>query len=338
MAFSPLKFVGFPGMGIELFELDPVAFSVFGFDIVWYGIIITCGIILSVLYAMMRSKSEEGVSIDNILDIALISIPAGIVGARLYFVLFKLDSFHSFYDVVNIRNGGLAIYGGIIFGFLTAFIITKIKKISTVKVFDICAPAFFVGQLIGRWGNFMNVEAYGSKTDLPWRMAISDTGAFISEVHPTFLYESMWNILGFVLINLLYKKKRFDGQIFLMYITWYGFGRMFIEGLRTDSLYLGQFRVSQLIGAACFLGGVVLIVVNMMKSKSKVLESEEYESVFKITQLESEIEDEQLNSGIILDDPAGVYNTGESASEDDFYESAQTTTEDDGGSEDGSDN
>jgi len=162
---------------------------------------------------------------------------------------------------VAIWEGGLAIYGGIIAGGITLAVVSLIKKIKVGKAFDMVAPAVMLGQLIGRWGNFCNAEAYGRETTLPWRMGIRALGSNETIfVHPTFLYESLWNLLGFILINLYYKRKKFDGQIFFMYITWYGFGRMLIEGLRTDSLYVGDFRISQVIGFLCFFFGSAILV------------------------------------------------------------------------------
>lgn len=256
--------LSFPGLGIEPFEINRIAFHVFGRPIAWYGIIITFGIILAVMYVMWRAKQND-IKSDDILDIALITVPCGIIGARLYFVLTSLDHFDSFWDVFKIWEGGLAIYGGIIAGALAVLAVSHYKKISFFKLADMITPAVLIGQILGRWGNFFNVEAYGTETTLPWRMGIERFGEW-SYVHPTFLYESLWNTFGFVLINLFYglskekTHKRYDGQIFLMVFAWYGFGRMFIEGLRTDSLYVGPFRISQVVGALCFLAGASLLI------------------------------------------------------------------------------
>ena len=175
-----------------------------------------------------------------------------VIGARIYYVLFY-GNYKTFYDVIAIWNGGLAIYGAVIAGAITLCVMAKIKKKSPLVLLDIGAASIPLGQAIGRWGNFMNAEAYGYETTLPWRMGIAEAGGTIY-VHPTFFYESLWNFIGFFLIWYLYKKKKFNGQIFLTYIAWYGFGRMFIEGLRTDSLWLipGVIRVSQLLGAVSF--------------------------------------------------------------------------------------
>ncbi len=260
--------ISFPGLGIDPFQINRVAFRLFGRPIAWYGIIITLGIVLAVLYVMWRAKQND-IKTDDILDIALVTVPCGILGARLYFVLTSLDHFDSFWEIFAIWEGGLAIYGGIIAGAIAVLVTAHIKKLSFFKLADMITPAVLIGQILGRWGNFFNVEAYGTETTLPWRMGILRFGEW-SYVHPTFLYESLWNTLGFVLINLFYgiKKdkthKQYDGQIFLMVFAWYGFGRMFIEGLRTDSLYVGPFRISQVVGAVCFLVGASLLIYHLV--------------------------------------------------------------------------
>lgn len=279
--------IGFPGLGIKQFEVDSTAFKIFGLEIQWYGILITLGMILAVLYCAWRAK-QSGIIFDHVLDVAIFTIIFGVIGARLGYVLFSLDDFDSFKEVINIRNGGLQIYGGIVAGAITALIVCKIKKIKPLKLLDAAAPAAMIGQIIGRWGNFMNGEAHGGivkegsplyflRMELePYWMngrRVYDTAA----VHPTFLYESLWNLIGFVLINIFYKKKKFDGQILLTYLSWYGLGRMFIELLRTDSLYLGNtgIRISSLIGFLCFAVGTTLIIVFSVKTNKKSKENNE---------------------------------------------------------------
>ncbi|MFA6948777.1 MAG: prolipoprotein diacylglyceryl transferase [Eubacteriales bacterium] len=263
--------ISFPGLGIGEFSVNSVAFSIFGHSVTWYGIIVTSAIVVGFLYALYRSKFE-GITNDDVLDEAIYLIIFSIIGARLYYVVTSLDKikYDSFYDVIAIWNGGLAIYGGVIAGAITTFVVAKIKKIKFTKMFDMISPGLMLGQAIGRWGNFMNAEAFGGETTLPWRMGIQNIYHIDTiYVHPTFLYESLWNLIGFFIINALYKKKRFDGQIFLMYATWYGFGRMFIEGLRTDSLYVGQFRISQLVAAASFIAGLILLIVFSRRASVK---------------------------------------------------------------------
>lgn len=280
--------ISFPGLGIDGFTIKSVAFTIFGKDIMWYGILICIGMILAYLYAYSRAKFE-GVKTDDLLDLGFFVILFGIVGARLYYVLFAPTSFvatgGSFWEnigdtivnVVSIWNGGLAIFGGILAGFVTALVVAKIKKIHFPVILDILAPSVMIGQIIGRWGNFMNAEAYGSETTVPWRMGIKRISAdelYTSsiEVHPTFLYESLWNLIGFILISIFYKKKKFNGQVFYFYMIWYGLGRAVIEGLRSDSLYIAgneNLRVSQILAAAACVAGIVFMTVGFMKLKKK---------------------------------------------------------------------
>ena len=265
--------ISFPGLGIGEFSINPVAIP-FGPNggIRWYALLIVTGMILAVIYCSYRAKSE-GISVDTMIDFALFTIPVGIIGARLYYVLFDWmsnpDHYKSFVDVIAIWEGGLAIYGGIIFGAITVIIVAKVKKMSgsaLLKITDAVAPGVMIAQSLGRWGNFCNGEAFGTPTDLPWGMTINGS----APVHPTFLYESLWNVLGFILINLCYKKKRFDGQIMLMYISWYGLGRMFIELLRTDSLTNGGWlRVSSLVGLLSFVIGGGLLLFFFIKNKGR---------------------------------------------------------------------
>jgi phosphatidylglycerol:prolipoprotein diacylglycerol transferase len=257
--------LSFPGLGIPKFTMNIVAFTILNRSIVWYGIIVTCGIIAGFLYVMYRSKFENIIS-DDVLDIAIFTIISAMIGARLYYVVMNLDNYKTFLDVIAIWNGGIAIYGGIIGGGIAAFIVAKVKKLKFTKLFDMIVPGVMLGQIIGRWGNFVNVEAFGTETSLPWRMGIYKIREFVYDtpvfVHPTFLYESLWNVIGFILINFFYKKKKYDGQIFLLYITWYGFGRMLIEGLRTDSLMIaGTIRASQLLAFLSVIFGLIMLVI-----------------------------------------------------------------------------
>ena len=270
-----LTTVSFPGLGIGEFTLDRIAFSIFGKGIYWYALIITFGIVVACLYAYLRSK-REGIVGDDILDIALVTVLSGIIGARLYYVLTTLDSgsYKSLLDVIAIWNGGMAIYGGIIAGALAILVMCKIKRINVFRMMDATAPGVMIAQAIGRWGNFVNGEAFGYQVPESsplyfMRMGLKSeyTSSEMLFYHPTFLYESLWNILGFVLINILYKKKRFNGQIALMYLAWYGLGRFFIEGLRTDSLYVLGFRISQVVGLLCFVACTALLVVGFVFEK-----------------------------------------------------------------------
>jgi phosphatidylglycerol:prolipoprotein diacylglycerol transferase len=240
--------IGFPGLFESRYVVDRVAFDLgklLGLDepmyIYWYGLIIVLAMIVAYVYFMLRVKKNEGIVEDDTMNIALFALPLGIVGARTFYVLTNLSHFDSFKEaVLGVRDGGLAIYGGITFGLITVLVYCYVKKINCFKMLDALAPAVMIAQAIGRWGNFFNAEAYGSSEGVKnffLRMSIADyeTPMGIKYVHPTFLYESIWNILGFIIANILYRKKKINGQIFCFYLFWYGVGRGFIELLRTDS-------------------------------------------------------------------------------------------------------
>lgn len=280
--------LSFPGLNIGEMTLSPTAFKIGALEVRWYGIIIVAAIALAIIYCAYRAK-YEGIAPNDLLDMAIFSVVFSVIGARLYYVLMTLGEYDSFLDVLSIWNGGLAIYGAIIAGAVTVYVICRVKKISYLKAFDMASPALMMAQAIGRWGNFFNGEAYGrvipEDSFLYFiRMGISphdiEGVSGMAYVHPTFLYESLWNIVGFIIINALYKKKKFDGQVFLMYITWYGFGRMFIEGLRVDSLYIGVFRVSQVVAFICVVVGAILLLYKLSKSRRERLSSEDYEPAF----------------------------------------------------------
>ena len=282
-----MNMLSFPGLGLE-FELNRVAFSLFGLEIYWYGVIIAVGFILAVLYGC-RKAAPFGVDQDKVLDMLFVAVPAAIIGARAYYVIFNSSLYFTngkldWGKIIDIRDGGLAIYGGLIAAVLSALIYCKLRKQPFWCYTDCAAYGFLIGQLIGRWGNFMNIEAYGGVTDLPWRMCspkiaqeLIIEGRITAEVyekildgtlgvHPTFFYESVWNLIGLVLLIFLFRKgRRFNGQVFFSYVIWYGIGRTVIEGLRTDSLYLfgSGLRVSQLIGIISVVGAVILYVVRI---------------------------------------------------------------------------
>lgn len=257
----------FPGIGLDL-TVSRSLFTVFGIDIYAYGVIIALGLILAFWYGT-KEADRVGLKQDDLLNMFLIAVPLAIVGARLYYVAFSWDAYSdNLSEIFNIRNGGLAVYGGIIAAVLTIFVYCRIKKISMGMVLDILCIGLLIGQAIGRWGNFFNGEAFGSETSLPWAMTIIRDGVTIAEsVHPTFLYESLWNAAGIVVLLLYKRKKSFNGELFCAYMVWYGLGRMFIEGLRTDSLYIGVFRVSQVLALISLVAGIVLIVINKRKKR-----------------------------------------------------------------------
>ena len=258
--------ISFPGLGIDEFVLNRVAFSFeigsFTFTVMWYGLIICLAIFTAFGYFVYRAK-QQGIIFDDMLDIALVTVITAVIGARLYFVVFYggyLETDETFienvlgtlYNVIAIWNGGLAIYGGIIFGALAVAYMARRKKISFFTLGDMAVPAVMLGQAMGRWGNFCNGEAFGSETTLPWRMGLCNSETYFRTmyVHPTFFYESLWNVIGFIWINIFYKKRKFHGEIIVWYFSWYGLGRTFIELLRTDSLMIGPFRVSSLLSAS----------------------------------------------------------------------------------------
>ncbi len=274
MSAAPTTTVSFPGLGIDEFSFSRVAFSIGSKAVYWYGILILCGMIAAFAHAYVRSKREK-IREDDLLDLTIFIILFGVLGARLYYVAttWGTGRYKTFLDVIAIWEGGLAIYGGVIAGIITAVIVCRVKKLNPLRVLDMAAPGVMLAQAIGRWGNFMNGEAFGEVIPegsllYPFRMGLLSefTGPVMQYYHPTFLYESLWNVIGFILITLTYKHKKFNGQIVLSYLTWYGFGRMFIEGLRTDSLYVGTFRISQVVGLLCFVIGAGLLTAGFILS------------------------------------------------------------------------
>lgn len=261
--------VQFPKLGLD-FDISPIAFSIGSYHIYWYGIIIASGLLLAVGYAM-KTAPRYNVNASKLINCVLVGIITGIVGARLYFCFFQWDYYSKNpVEILHINNGGLAIYGGIIGSMIGGLIIVKIQKMKVMPVLDIAMISFLIGQGIGRWGNFMNQEAFGTPTDLPWGMMSEGTN--MVAVHPCFLYESIWCLLGFALLHFYGKyKQKYAGQIFYMYLVWYGFERMIVEGLRTDSLYLPfspfgfDIRVSQLLSLLIFLIGIILLILNRKK-------------------------------------------------------------------------
>jgi len=272
--------VSFPGLDIELI-VSRVAFTVFGIPIYFYGLIIAIGFLAGIFFASMVAK-KLGEKSDLALDLALIcSVPA-IICARLYYVIFRFDDYKdNILSIFDIRSGGIAIYGAVIGAVVAAYVFCRIKNINTLKVFDIGSVGLITGQAIGRWGNFFNQEAFGSNTNLPWGMtsdavkeyltALKLKGVNVSPdipVHPTFLYESIWCIITLVvLIFIVYKFYKFNGQVFYAYGALYGLGRLWIEGLRTDSLMIGSVRVSQAVALVSVVVFAALYITCIKKSK-----------------------------------------------------------------------
>lgn len=247
--------ISFPALGLD-FQINRVAANIFGKDIYWYGIIICIGFVLAALYVNARVK-EFGCTSDNLMDCLIICVPVGIICARIYYVIFEWDYYSQHLnEIIAIWNGGIAIYGAVIGVVIALYIYSRVKKLSFVSLCDLAAFGLLIGQCIGRWGNFVNAEAYGGPTDLPWGMSIDGAAA----VHPTFLYESVWNFVGFIALHFYSKKRKFPGEMALLYVAWYGLGRAWIEGLRTDSLYIGTLRVSQVLAAVSCIVAVALLV------------------------------------------------------------------------------
>ncbi len=257
--------VQFPGLGINV-TISPDAFSIGSMSVKWYGVIIAAGFLLAFLYVMSSCKKFK-VDDDKLLDTVIVGIIGGIIGARAYYVLFYTGDQYikNPISALYIWEGGLGIYGGIIGGLICGALVAKFRKISVAAVLDLASLGFLIGQTIGRWGNFVNQEAFGVETNLPWGMTSEATSRVASgPVHPCFLYESLWCLLGFVLLHIFSRKfRRYDGQVFLLYLVWYGIGRFFIEGLRTDSLIMPMLpiRISQFVAALTVVASVVLLIV-----------------------------------------------------------------------------
>ena len=245
--------ISFPGLGITL--NPPAYFTLFGHRIYFYGVLIALGFLLAILYCARKSRAF-GIRPDDFYDMVIWLIPVSILCARLYFVLFRLDDYigQPLISYLAVWEGGLAIYGGIIGGALTIFCVCRHKGIPVGAMLDLCVFGLLIGQIIGRWGNFMNREAFGAQTEIFCRMGLTDPSGHTIYVHPTFLYESLWNLVGLTVLILWFRKgkRQYDGQVILLYFLWYGLGRAWIEGLRTDSLYIGHtgIRVSQALSLA----------------------------------------------------------------------------------------
>ena len=280
--------VQFPGLGLE-FTINRVALSIGGFNIYWYGVIIAVGMLLALLYAF-RHAVDFGIDSDRLVDVVAIGTVMAIVCARIYYVAMAPFEYNSVWEMIDIRLGGIAIYGAVIGAFVFGGLAAKWRKIPLLPLFDLVAIGFLIGQGIGRWGNFVNQEAFGTNTTLPWGMYSEETKAYLQSVqvtlpagvtvdpsmpvHPTFLYESIWCLVGFVALRLYMKKRRFNGDIALLYAIWYGLGRFWIEGLRTDSLLLVPslgLRASQLVAAVAVVGGLIAQIILTRKYKNQAL-------------------------------------------------------------------
>ncbi len=258
-----------------LLSVNPIAFNLFGIDIMWYAIIIVSAIVL-VSWLASKEAVKVGLREDDVVDLMLWALPISIVGARLYYVLFELDYYiENPGQILAIRSGGLAIYGGLIAGGLVVYFFTRHRFISTWKFLDVAAPSVILAQGIGRWGNFMNHEAYGEVVSRNFLESLHLPKFIIENMYidgeyrqPTFLYESVWSVLGFVVLILLRRKPNFlkEGEVALVYVIWYSLGRFFIEGMRTDSLWIGDvIRVSQMLSGLLFIGAIGLLIYRRKK-------------------------------------------------------------------------
>ena len=256
--------ISFPSLGLTL--NPPKGFDIGPLSIHYYGLIIAIGLMLAVFYCSKRA-SQFGLNEDTLLDGVLWVTPVAVICARIYYCAFSWELYaDNPISVLYIWEGGIAIYGSVIGAILGVIVFCKVKKLRITAVLDLASLGFLIGQFIGRWGNFMNREAFGAETESFLRMGLmkASTGV-VTYYHPTFLYESLWNFTGFLLLHFLSKKRRYDGQIALGYVAWYGLGRAFIEGLRTDSLYIGSFRVSQLLAAGSCVVALTILLIKSRK-------------------------------------------------------------------------
>ena len=283
--------VEFPGLGLS-FDVNDVAFSIGGLDIKWYGLLIGFALLLCTILAMKQSKKNK-FSDDLVSEIILVGIPSAIIGARLYYVAFSWDYYKDdLFSIFKIREGGLAIYGGVIGAYITMFVYSRIKKLSMPQIGDTCMPGLVLGQVIGRWGNFMNREAFGEYTDslFAMRLPIEEVrrrdvteqmrehvteGINYIQVHPTFLYESVWNLVLLVIMLSYHKHKKFQGEICLLYLGGYGLGRFLIEGLRTDQLMIPgtSVAVSQMLSLCLFVFSLIMDLIMRRRIKSGKMEA-----------------------------------------------------------------
>ncbi len=359
---SDVTEISFPKLGWT-FHIDPTAFTVFGLQVQWYGIIITLGMILAFVYCLPRLR-RFGLDLDRAADAVIGGVIGGIIGARIYYVIWKWEDYAwDWKAIVNTRNGGLAIYGGIIGAIAVGLLICKFRKVKYLPMLDVTVLGLLIGQGVGRWGNFVNQEAFGTNTDFFLGMTggrIQDT--IISQtqiggdmyqsgiemywektVHPCFLYESLWCLLGFVILSWFSKRRKYDGQILLMYMAWYGAERFVVEGLRTDSLYIGNIRVSQAVSAIIFVVSVIIQIVMFFRIRR---DPESYELYCSTEESRLLIEEsrrkrlglsaEDIKIGADDDDEGDFDDDDESAFDDDEDDDSDdyTSPEEDGGSDD----
>jgi phosphatidylglycerol:prolipoprotein diacylglycerol transferase len=277
--------IGFPGIGLE-FQKSTEIFSVGNFVLSWYGLILAAGFLLAVFFCLRRTE-HFGFKQEEILDMLFFATPAGIICARLYYVTF--DGWSNYMDnplrALYTWEGGIAIHGAIIGAVAAIVIFCRVRRLSTGAMLDISAMGLLIGQAVGRWGNFVNAEVYGTETSLPWRMTVPGN---VEGVHPLFLYESLWNIIGLVFLLLLLKRRKYNGQMFTAYIAWYGLGRGLMEGMRDTSFNMmwGDMLVSQVVAiASCVIALALLFYMTLFKKHGPLLgwteERDAYEAAKK---------------------------------------------------------
>ncbi|MBZ6527083.1 prolipoprotein diacylglyceryl transferase [Aerococcaceae bacterium DSM 111021] len=266
-------------MLLNLLAIDPIAFEILGWPVRWYGVIIGLAILIGYIL-FTREASRKGIDSDTSFDLLFWTVIFGLVGARIYYVIFSSQSYLSDpLSVFRVWEGGMAIYGGVIGGALTIYILCQKYKINVIDVFDTAVPALMAGQLIGRWGNFMNQEAHGGSVSKSFLEDLSLPNFIIEQMningtyyHPTFLYESLWNLVGLVILLILRPRKKLfkQGELVAFYMIWYGIGRFWIEGLRTDSLFIGPLRVSQILSLILIFVGLGIVFWTRVKGKENV--------------------------------------------------------------------
>lgn len=298
--------VSFPGFGIGEFKINPTVFSIIPgkLTIEWYALIICVGLVVTYIVCDLLADRFD-VSKDDLLDVLLFGLPAGFIGARIWYILGDLESFDSFLEMVSVWNGGLAIYGGIFGGVFAGYLVCRYKKVSFLNMLDLSAIGFMVGQIIGRWGNFANVEVFGIETDLPWRMGVNimnDAGVALNEwtyVHPLFLYESLWNLIGLLLIFAYMDSRKFKGELFLLYAAWYGIGRAWMEPLRdtTYNLHIFGIRVNMVLAIAIAVLSIIALIVLHIRKPARFVRAKKETEPIKATyekQFSYAVDDEEL--------------------------------------------
>ena len=304
-----------------VFDINPIAFSIFGKGIAWYGIVICLGMILAFLYSSRKAKAE-GIDSDNFIDYVLFTVPIGIIGARLFYVLPSLDEFPDFVSMIAIWNGGLAITGGIVLGLITVICVSLFKKQNFLRLLDAIAPGVLLAQAVGRWGNFFNGEVFGVETPLPWAMSLEINGVVFADRHPLFFYEFALNLLGVLIMHLMYKKKRYSGQIVSFYLAWYGIIRSLLELLRDSDYQLGF----ELFGIPVLFSQLITIIMAVVGVSAFVL-GFVFKNKFKFLQLYTPLAAEGVEESAFESEEAPEEEVAEEIAEESLPEEEKTKQE-----------